>query len=67
MAMSDSRIRSQVHTDERFLNSEISVFDSEVESQQVELIYRQAPAAISQSGTTSREPAWAALRRKRRR
>lgn len=45
--MSDSRIRSQVHTDERFLNSEISVFDSEVESQQVELIYRQAPAAIS--------------------
>ncbi len=44
--MSDSRLPLQIQSGERFANTEIKVFDSDIESQQVELIYRQAPAVI---------------------
>jgi diguanylate cyclase (GGDEF)-like protein/PAS domain S-box-containing protein len=44
--MSDSRLPLQTRSEERVTNTEINVFDSDIESQQVELIYRQAPAVI---------------------
>ncbi len=45
-AMSDSRMSPHTHDGERSAGAGLHVFESDFESQQVELIYRQAPTAI---------------------